>query len=113
MGKTILLDFLKITNSDFFYPAARNTKSTEMEPKASVTADTINHRPLVFSFWSLIRILVMTKFSGFILVDTLSIVFQFIFVHGIDQFTAVLFLGDLRTHKCCLPQEWNLFFTVM
>lgn len=55
----------------------------------------------------------MTKFSGFILVDTLSIVFQFIFVHGIDQFTAVLFLGDLRTHKCCLPQEWNLFFTVM
>lgn len=56
MGKTILLDFLKITNSDFFYPAVRNTKSTEMEPKASVTADTINHRPLVFSMFEVLLV---------------------------------------------------------
>lgn len=33
----------------------------------------------------------MTKLSGFILVDKLSTVFQFIFVHEIDQFTAVCF----------------------
>lgn len=65
-------------------------------------------------FWSFIRTLVMTKLSGFILVDKLSTVFQFIFCTRNRSIYSSVFLEDLLiafTHPHMLfTQEWNLFF---
>lgn len=90
-------------NTDFLNPAACNTKPTEIEPKASMTADTIQKHKTAHLwhlvcwkwFWSFIRTLVMTKLSGFILVDKLSTVFQFIFCTRNRSIYSSVFLEDL------------------